>query len=140
MTRLIMLAMVVVATVSAGCRTSGPPAPAPPLIGTSWRAEEIDGRGVLERVDSTLTFEGPRRIAGQAACNRYVGNAEFGEGTIRLEPAATTRMACRPGVEDQERRFLAALGAASVFRQESGKLLLLDDGGRIRVRLTPRGS
>lgn len=33
------------------------------------------------------------------------------------------------------RRFLAALGAATAFRAEEGKLLLLDEGGRVRARL-----
>ncbi len=39
---------------------------------------------------------------------------------------------------DQESRFLAALGAASAFRREAGKLVLLDDTGRVRVRLAAR--
>lgn len=129
-----MLALLVL-----GCRAGAPAAPAPSLIGTSWRAEEIDGRGVLERVESTLTFDGAQRISGQAACNRYFGGLELGEGTIRLKPAGTTRMACAPDVMDQESRFLAALGAATAFRREGGSLLLLDEGGRMRVRLAPRG-
>lgn len=44
-------------------------------------------------------------------------------------------MACPPAVMDQESRFLAALGAVTAFRAEGGKLLLLDQGGRVRVRL-----
>jgi uncharacterized membrane protein len=38
---------------------------------------------------------------------------------------------------DQENRFLAALAAATAFRYEGGKLLLLDEDGRVRVRLAP---
>ncbi len=51
-------------------------------------------------------------------------------------------MACPPAVMDQESRFLAALGAATAFRAEGGKLLLIDQGGRVRVRLAalPRQS
>lgn len=109
------------------------------LIGTSWLAEEIDGQGVVEQVESTLTFHNAQRVTGQAACNTYLGRLELGEGTIRLQPAVATRMACAPAVMEQEGRFLAALGAATAFRRERGKLLLLDEGGDVRVRLAPRG-
>ena len=133
-----LLGVTAVAILAGGCRTADPSPPAS-LIGTSWRAEEIDGRVVLERVESSLTFDGAQRIAGQAACNRYFGAFELGEGTIRLKPAGTTRMACPPPVMEQESRFLAALGAATGFQREGGKLLLLDEGGRVRVRLAPLG-
>jgi len=123
----IVLTMLGVAALAVGCRSSHAAAPAPSLIGTSWRAEEIDGRGVPERPESTLAFEDARRITGHTACNRYFGGRELGEGTIRLKPAGTTRMACAPAVMDQESRFLAALGAASAFRREAGKLVLLDE-------------
>ena len=48
-------------------------------------------------------------------------------------------MACAPVVMDQKSRFLAALSAATAFRIDGGKLLLLDDAGRVRVRLVPHG-
>ncbi len=133
-----MLSVAALATLAGGCR-SADPAPPASLIGTSWRAEEIDGRAPLDRVESTLTFDGAQRIAGQAACNRYFGGLELSAGTIRLKPAGATRMACSPPVMEQESRFLAALGAATGFRREAGKLLLLDEGGRVRVRLAPVG-
>jgi len=40
------------------------------------------------------------------------------------------------GSHERASRFLVALGAATGFRAEGGKLLLLDEGGRVRVRLT----
>ncbi len=133
-----LFGVVALLILAAGCRTADP-APAGSLVGTSWLAEEIDGRTVLEKVESTLTFDSAQRIAGQAACNRYFGALELGDGTIRLKPAGTTRMACPPPIMEQESRFLTALGAATAFRRERGKLLLLDEGGRVRVRLAPRG-
>jgi len=134
----ILFALLVMAGLATGCRSTEPAVPAASLIGTSWLAEEIDEQRVLERVGSTLSFDSAQRISGQAACNRYFGALELGQGTIRLKPAGTTRMACAPAVMDQESRFLAALGAASAFRREAGKLVLLDETGRARVRLTAR--
>ena len=135
----IVLTMLAIGALAAGCRSGHAANPAPSLIGTLWRAEEIDGRGVLERPESTLAFDDARRITGHTACNRYFGELEVGEGTLRLKPAGTTRMACAPVVMDQESRFLAALSAATAFRIDGGKLLLLDEAGRVRVRLAPHG-
>ena len=135
----ILLAMLAIAGLATGCRSTESAAPAASLIGTSWLAEEIDERRVLEHVESTLFFDSAQRITGQAACNRYFGALELGERTIRLRPAGTTRMACAPVVMAQESRFFAALGAVSAFRREAGKLVLLDETGRVRVRLTAHG-
>ena len=51
-------------------------------------------------------------------------------------------MACPPDVMEQEDRFLAALGVAKKARHEGDKLLLLDENGRVRMRLAsiPRQS
>ena len=135
----ILFALLAIAGLATGCRSTESAAPAASLIGTSWLAEEIDEQRVLERIESTLSFDSAQRITGQAACNRYFGALELGEGTIRLKPAGTTRMACAPAVMDQESRFFAALGAVSAFRRGAGKLVLLDETGRVRVRLTAHG-
>jgi heat shock protein HslJ/uncharacterized membrane protein len=139
--RLIVVAMIVV-----GCQTTQETvtaaqaqAPVPSLVGTSWTATDIDGRGVLDRARSTVTLDASQRLSGNAACNRYFGTYELGEGTLRLKPAGSTRMACEPPVMEQETRFLAALEAVTAFRREGTDLLLLDASGRVRVRLTPAG-
>ena len=119
-----------------GCVTTGPASPS--LAGTSWLAEDIDGRGVLGGVQSTLLFDAAQRISGRAACNQYFGTMERGEGgRLQLKPAGTTRMACPEPVMDQEQRFLEALGTITSYRSESGTLSLLDASGRIRIRLAP---
>jgi putative lipoprotein len=139
MTQLLSAVLAAIVLV-AGCRSADPRPAAASLVGSAWRAEEIEGRAVLERVHSTLTFESLDRIAGGTACNRYFGGLELGEGTIRLKPVGSTRMACEPDVMDQERRFLAALAAATAFRRDGDKLLLLDENGRVRMRLAPSGT
>jgi putative lipoprotein len=133
--RRVALTLLAVIGLAAGCR-SGQPGAVPSLLGTSWRAEEIDGRAVPERPESTLAVDDARRITGHTACNRWFGEAEIGDGAIRLKPTGTTRMACPPAVMEQETRFLGALGAATAYRIENGTLLLLDDAGRVRARLT----
>jgi putative lipoprotein len=122
-----------------GCRTAGPEGePVAAVAGTSWVAEDIDGRAVLGGVQSTLVFDAAQRISGRAACNQYFGTVERGEGgRLLLKPAGATRMACADPVMDQERRFLDALGTTTTYRREPNALLLLDNSGRVQIRLTP---
>src|SRR5262249_62406979 len=119
-----------------GAPPAGPPPPAS-LIGTSWVAEEIDGHAVIERAESTLSFDTVDRISGQTACNRYFGGIQLGDGTIRVKSTGSTRMACAPEVMEQESRFLDGLATARAFPAEDGKLLLRGEARRLPVKLDP---
>ncbi|MCI0548433.1 MAG: META domain-containing protein [Candidatus Rokubacteria bacterium] len=135
------------ASLGLGCQ-SAPPAPVPvataapasefALAGTSWLAEDIDGRGVVDRVESTLIFESGARVVGSTGCNRYFAPLEVTGSTLRVGMAASTRRACPEPVMDQERRFLAALDAVRSYRREGPLLLLLDTGGRTVLRMSPQ--
>jgi heat shock protein HslJ len=122
------------------CRTSGPPEAAPgasvALAGTSWIVEQIDGSDVVDRAP-TVAFDTSGRVSGGASCNRYTARAAGSGETLRIEQAAMTKMACSSPVMEQERRFLAALGAVTESRRDGGRLLLVDRDGRVRLRLRP---
>ncbi len=122
-----------------GCASAPPPAPTAVALnlleGTAWQAEEVEGTGVLDRAPSTIVFDAGLRIAGRAGCNRYFGTFEQSGDAVTIKPAGSTRMACPPDVMDQEGKFLSALEAVKTARREAGKLLLLDGGGRVRMRL-----
>lgn len=141
MTTGIPRALCAVALLAVGCAAAGPAPPAgaalAPLEGTAWVAEDIDGRGVVDRVQSTLLFDAGRKVAGRAACNRYFGTYQQSDDVVEIKPGGTTRMACPPAVMEQEDRFLAALGVVKKARREGDTLLLLDENGRVRVRLAP---
>ena len=108
------------------------------LPGTSWVAEDIDGGGVLESAQSTLTFEGEESIVGSTGCNHYFAPVQLSGAMLRAGAIGTTRRACAPAVMSQERVFLIALAAVTAFRQEGqGRtLLLVDATDRVRLRLT----
>ncbi len=137
-----LLAAMAVGLVAVGCRSADPaasgPSTRPPLFGTSWIVEEIDGRRALEGVPSTLSFDSGQQYSGHAACNHYFGRLSGGEGTaVTLTSAATTRRTCASAVMDQERRFLSALPDISRYRRSVSRLLLLEPEGRVRVVLAP---
>ena len=128
-----------------GCQTARPPTPvtsptstppeAFPLAGMVWRADEIDGQRVVDGIASTIAFDGRSQAVGSTGCNRYVAPLQIAGSTLRLGDIALTRRACPPGVMDQERRFVVALGAIRTYHQEGDTLWFLDETGHVRLRL-----
>ena len=114
----------------------GPAEPPASLGGTSWVADEIEGGGVLESAQSTLTFESEERIVGSTGCNNYFAPIRLSGTTLRSGAIGGTRRACSPPVMSQERVFLGALASVTAFRQEGRTLFLVDATDRVRVRLT----
>lgn len=96
-----------------------------------WRAEDIKGGGVLDTVESRLDIFPDGRIGGSAGCNLIAGRATISAGRIAIGPLRSTRMACPPGVNAQEQRFLAALAEVRGWRVDTArrKLFLLAADG-----------
>jgi heat shock protein HslJ len=87
------------------------PAPgAPParLAGTAWVAEDIDGKGVVDRAQSTIEFIDDKRVAGSLGCNRYTGSYGADATGMRFTQIASTRRLCPEALMQQEARFGAA--------------------------------
>ena len=97
------------------------------LAGTSWLAEDIDGRGVIDNLQSTLRFETSERVSGIAGCNRFFGSVTVDGDAISFGALGATRMACPPAIMDQEDRFLKALANARRFETKGGLLYVFGD-------------
>ncbi|MDR6284883.1 putative lipoprotein [Methylopila jiangsuensis] len=97
-----------------------------------WLAEDIRGRGVLDRVRSTLRIAPDGAVSGRGGCNGMGGRAEIRGERIRFGQLISTQMACPPAVMRQEQAFFAALGDARSWRVDRPrrKLILLDGAGR----------
>jgi len=92
---------------------------------TDWALEEIDGRMVADRVQSTIRFEADNRISGWGGCNRYFAAVHSGPNFIEVGPIGSTRRICPPVVMEQEERFFDALQKACSIRME-GDYLVID--------------
>jgi len=134
----LLFALTVLLIVS-GCRTAGLAAPkavtSPGALSGAWVVEQIDGGPVAERTLVTVGFDTPARVSGRATCNLYSARLTVAGTTMRIDEAITTKMACPAALMEQERRFLAAIGAVTAYRREGDRLLLLDKSGRVRLRL-----
>jgi heat shock protein HslJ len=122
---------------AAGCASSSTGVREDELVRTAWIVERIDDVATATPAP-TLTFDSERRVSGRASCNQYSGTLQLGAGTLRVAEPLSTRMACEPVLMTQERRFLTALQEARTYRRDGDHLLLLDEAGRVRLRLAPR--
>lgn len=104
----------------------------------SWLAEDIEGGGIVDRLQTTLTLESSGKVSGSGGCNRFHGEAKIAGAAIRFGPLAATRMMCPPAVQAQEARFFAALERARGWAQDDARrrLSLTDDHGRVILRFS----
>ena len=91
---------------------------------TDWVLEEIDGRPVIDRVQSTIRFQANERIVGWGGCNRYSANFRSGSKFFEVGPIASTKRTCPPVVMEQEERFFAVLQKSSSVRMEGANLVI----------------
>lgn len=103
-----------------------------------WLAEDIDGGGVIDRLQTTLEIRDDGIVNGMGGCNRYAGSATISGTTIKFLPMASTRMACSSAVMRQEAKFHSTLEKVSAWRIDEAqrKLVLLDKGGFEIMRLS----
>lgn len=114
----------------AACATSTPAG--------KWLAEDIDGGGVIDRLQTTLEIRDDGIVTGTGGCNRYAGSAMISGNEIKFLPLASTRMACSTAAMRQESKFHAALEKVRSWRidQRQRKLILLDSGGFDLIRFS----
>jgi putative lipoprotein len=128
----------VMAFALSGCSLMRPDSPSTPkvdLVGSTWLAEDIDGKGVIDNAQSTLVFGTDGKVSGRAGCNQYGGKATLNGASLIMDQVFSTKMACTaPALMDQETRFLEALQATRSYRMEGPKLVLLDGAGTARLR------
>ena len=124
---------------NSGCGANREAAIAPPLQGTEWVVEDIDGAGVVERSRPTLIFATDGGVSGNASCNTFRATYAVDGASLAISRAITTRMACAPALMQQETRFLGVLtGARTVDVSRDGTLTLRSsDGASIRARRAP---
>ncbi|MDR6633976.1 heat shock protein HslJ [Phyllobacterium sp. 1468] len=75
----------------------------------TWLAEDIDGRGVIDNAQTTLTIDADGSANGSGGCNRFTTSATIAGSNLSFKPAAATRMMCPPALMDQEQSFFPRL-------------------------------
>jgi putative lipoprotein len=109
------------------------------LAGSDWVVEDIAGRGVVDRLRTSMAFAAQGRVSGSGGCNRFTGGYQQDGPALRFGQMASTQMACVPAAMDQERRFFEALAAVIGWRIENGLLHLTGAGDATLIRLSRAG-
>jgi putative lipoprotein len=106
------------------------------IEGTAWLVEDIAGRGVIDRAQTTISFDTSGRVSGSTGCNRFTGVATLEGEALSFDPLATTKRACVPALMDQEQKFLSALEAVRGYALDAnGWLQLKGANGEPLLRL-----
>ena len=105
------------------------------LAGTAWTLVSFGPAGAEEPVvpgsEVTLTFDAAGQAGGSGGCNSYGGSYQTDGDNITFGEIVSTLMACTDdALNEQESRFLAALGSASTFALEGDNLTIGYDGGQ----------
>ena len=105
-------------------------------VGQNWLLEDIQGAGVIDLAQTTLSFEEDGRVNGNGACNRYFGEVDLAEANVTFGPMGSTKMLCPEAIMKQEDRFFKALGNVSSFNADQNYLLLMDREGKQLLKFT----
>jgi|GEM_PF-1076370 len=94
------------------------------LQGTVWVLDNLDGDPLVADSRISLEFQAEGRVNGHGGCNSFGGSFTLTKGSLRFGPMMSTKMSCGPELDEQESRFLAALGLVRAARINTTDLIL----------------
>jgi heat shock protein HslJ len=122
------------AALLAGC--AGVKGSVPPnLVGTAWLVEDLEGAGVIDRLQSTLEFPEEGKAAGNLGCNRFTTGVTQSGPLLSFGMLASTRRMCPEAIMDQEQRYSSVLQKTRGSLLDGDLLYLLDQRGARLARL-----
>jgi heat shock protein HslJ len=104
-------------------------------------SERLEGSewGVSGEDKPFIQFGANGRVSGNSGCNRFTGAYEVAEdGSIKIGPLASTRMACPEPAMASETKFFAMLDEVRSFERSGKRLALRDTNGAVLVELAQR--
>lgn len=96
-----------------------------------WRAESIGGKGIVDGSEITMMLGSDGKIGGKSGCNGYSARYQITREAIQVfPPMIGTRMACAPGIMDQEQAYQNLMQAAASFAVTAkGQLIITSKDG-----------
>lgn len=108
------------------------------IEGKDWLVEDIQGTGVIDNAQTTLTIASDGAVSGSGGCNRYFSKATVTPESLSFAEVGSTYMQCPPALMNQERKFLDVLNKTRSYKIEpGGKLVLVDQDSNEMAILTP---
>lgn len=57
------------------------------LVGSTWLVEDIEGGGVIDSLQSTLTFDSAEKVIGMGGCNNFLGAVKIDGLCYQIGPS-----------------------------------------------------
>ncbi|MGZ0152645.1 META domain-containing protein [Kribbella sp. WER1] len=93
------------------------------LTDATWVAHSIVNRGIVAGSVIQLTFTGDT-VTAEAGCNTLTGAASIDNHELIVSAPATTRKACDPALQAQDRWLAAFLAARPTIERQGNELWL----------------
>jgi heat shock protein HslJ len=108
------------------------------LTSGTWNAVNVNNGkeavvGLVEGSQITAIFKDDGTLSGSGGCNNYSTTYTTDGNKIKIQPAASTMMACEDDIMTQEFQYLQALEKASVYSIQNNQLEFRDDSGAMQV-------
>ncbi|MCA0846010.1 YbaY family lipoprotein [Salipiger thiooxidans] len=111
----------------------------PRISGVEWAAFEIGGRMLVAEDPPTIAFLDDGSFSMYGGCNTFRGQAEMGDGTLRIkEPFTGTKRLCPGPRMELEKTMVDALNATRGYVRVDNRLSLTNEAGVTTLRLTER--
>lgn len=103
---------------------------------SKWLLEDLNGRGVMDYVQTTLVFNSEESLGGSGGCNSYFAGYELNQTVLNVTEIGSTRKMCPEAVMNQENKYFEALEKAQSIRIEGPYLLIDSEGYQQPMRFT----
>ena len=101
------------------------------LTGEVWELSLLNDKELLPATSISVQFTEGENLGGSSGCNRYSGTYTVSGNSLQLSsPLASTMMACRPEIMDQESAYLKALVEVKTYSVTSDQLTLYDSSNK----------
>lgn len=104
------------------------------IAAVAWRPTHLGEMPLADNTRMQLQFDAEGGLSGHGGCNRFSGNYELGNETLKIGPLAATRMACPEPVGSFEFSFFDALQSANGVEMNGDRLTILNANGDAVVR------
>jgi len=89
------------------------------LVGTRWLAEDIDGQGVIDILQSTIAFDTNTEARASGGCNNAFGNVQINGDRLEFGAFGATLRMCAEAISNQESKFFSALSRTRSYRLDT---------------------
>ncbi len=136
-----IIGLIVVSFICAGCQ-SNPSVPIgnvsvtgdpiASLKATSWSVKTVAGRGLMEYLTLTLTFDNEVELTGFSGCNWFKGHYKITSSQLEVEALSSTKKYCSKVIMYQEHLLLKELSKPLTLSQKNNKVIqLINNKGKV---------